>query len=78
MVRATQRLRNALRNIRTAEVDVSYHCRVCKGHYTGSLATTELDSVRCHCGSADLLLLSAAPEPASPLLRMPGGGFKGA
>jgi len=66
MVRATQRLRNALRNIHTAEVDVSYHCRVCKSYYSGSLATTELDSARCHCGSADLLLLSASPEPQLP------------
>ena len=79
MLRTTERLRNALRDIRTAEVDVSYHCRVCKGYYSGNLPTTALDSARCHCGSPDLLLLSVSPEPASPLLRtasLRSGGFE--
>ena len=80
MVRSSERLRNALRDIHTTEVDVSYHCRACKGYYTGNLRTDELGSARCHCGSPDLLLLSVSAEPASPLLRAPGaqaGVFEG-
>jgi hypothetical protein len=72
MVRASERIRRALRGIRTAEVDVSYHCRACKGYYTASIATRDLPTAACHCGSTDLLLLSVSPEASSPLVRGPG------
>jgi hypothetical protein len=67
MLRANERVRNALREIRTAEVEVSYHCRRCKGYYTGSVAVRGLSRAACHCGSDDLLILSVAPDPSSPL-----------
>jgi hypothetical protein len=69
LVRANERIRTALRGIRTSEVQVSYHCRGCKGYYSTNLETRGLGRAACHCGSNDLLLLSIAAEPASPLLR---------
>ena len=68
MIRANERIRHALNDIRTADVEVSYHCRECKGYYTGIVPTRRLGSTACRCGSHDLLLLSVAPEASSPLI----------
>jgi hypothetical protein len=68
VIRANERIRHALRDIRTADVEVSYHCLNCKGYNTGNVATRRLRHMTCRCGSNDLLLLSVAPEVSSPLL----------
>ena len=68
MIRANERVRHALKDIRTTDVEVNYHCRECKGYYTSNVATRRLGGVTCRCGSHDLLLLSVAPEASSPLL----------
>jgi hypothetical protein len=68
LIRANDRIRQALRDIRTADVEVSYHCRDCKGYNTDNVATTRLRRMTCRCGSNDLLLLSVAPEASSPLI----------
>ena len=59
-------------------MEVSYHCMGCKGYYMGNLQTERISRATCHCGCGDLLLLSVAAEPASPLLRdlnAPAGGW---
>ena len=71
MVRFNTRIREALRRIGTSEVEISYHCAACKGYYTGNMQTEGIGSATCRCGSRDLLLLSVAAEPSSPLLRGP-------
>jgi hypothetical protein len=68
MVQVNQRIRHALLGIRTADVEVNFHCRGCKGYYTGSVPRRSLGRAACRCGSHDLLLLSVAPEPSSPLM----------
>jgi hypothetical protein len=75
MVRANERVRRALTGIRTADVEVNYHCRQCKGYYTGSVHRRAIGRAACRCGSNDLLLLSIAPDTSAPLLglRPPAG-----
>jgi hypothetical protein len=68
VIRANERIRHALKGIRTTDVEVNYHCRHRKGYYTGYVFTRHLGVTRCRCGSNDLLLLSVAPEASSPLL----------
>ena len=69
MVRANERVRHALEGIRTSEIEFDYHCHACKVYDTGTIAVGELARARCRCGSDDLLLLSVAPEPSSPLMK---------
>lgn len=69
MIRANERVRHALKDIRTSEIEFNYHCRACKGHDTGTIGVSELAKATCRCGSGDLLVLSVAPEPSSPLIR---------
>jgi hypothetical protein len=68
VIRANERVRHALATIRTTDVEVNYHCRACKGYYTGSVSKRRLGGTTCRCGSVDLLLLSVAPEASSPLV----------
>lgn len=68
MIRANERIRQALKDIRTTDVEVNYHCRNCKGYNTCNVAKRRLGVATCRCGSNDLLLLSVAPEVTSPLL----------
>ena len=68
MVRANERIRQALKDISTTDVEVSYHCRDCKGYNTCNVAKRRLTHAVCRCGSNDLLLLTVAPEITSPLL----------
>jgi hypothetical protein len=75
LIRANERVRQALRGIGTADVEVNYHCRQCKGYYTRNIARRALSHATCHCGSNDLLLLSVAAEPSSPLVRRMSTGM---
>ena len=68
MIRTNERIRQALKEIPTTDVEVSYHCRNCTGYYTCNVATRNLGRMTCRCGSNDLLLLTVAPEVTSPLL----------
>lgn len=50
-----------------SRVELDYFCKRCKGHYSGTVSVTGIDTMHCRCGSADLLIYAMVGDLNAPL-----------
>ncbi len=68
MANVTARRRAQVRGeLNTETTEVCYFCRTCKGHNSQLVDIGAFRSMRCRCGSGDLLVYQLTAEPAAPL-----------